>query len=182
MVRKRLTVKRKGYTRKAHKRKSYKKDVKRGRGVKMKRIPATTVKATRVPPTTFKIKDVGAVGRGKKVVKIRRRGYLKNLGYSIGASVSTRREALRKAIRNLNAPTVFRMLQAQVVLRKRTQPRARKVFVADRNWVEKKMTKAEKLGMTAKPRKKWMTMTPRQRALAMPERKGRDRRRLREVV
>ena len=148
-----LKVRRAGFHRKPYTRKS---------GVK--------VAGAYVPPAEFKIKDVGAVGRGKKVVKIRRKGALKELGYSTGASVQSRREALRKAINKFNAPTVFRMLQAQVVLRKRTQPQARNVFVADRNWVEEQMTRREKLGMTAKPREKWMAMSPRARALAMPER------------
>ncbi len=71
------------------------------------------------------------------------------------------------------------MLQAQVVLRKRTQPTARRVFVSDRNWVEKVLlSKAEALQMTAKPRKKWMAMSPRARARAMPERGRRVLRRM----
>jgi len=157
MTRKKLTVRRKG-----HKRQSYVKDVKRGRRVKLKRIPATTVK-----PATFQIKDIGAVGRGKKVIKITRRGALKRLGYSTKASPQARREALRKADRKFGSQTLFRMLQAQVVLRKRIQPRARKVFEADRNWVEKTLMSAEeRRAMTRPAVKKWKRMTHAQRVRA----------------
>ena len=162
MTRQKLTVRRKG-----HRRKSYVKDVKKGRGVRLKRIPATFVK-----PATFKIKDIGAVGRGKKVVKITRRGALKRLGYSTKTSPQVRREALRKADRKFGSQTLFRMLQAQVVLRKRIQPRARKVFEADRNWVEKTLMSAEeKRAMTKPAVKEWKDMTHAQRVRARKQAK-----------
>jgi len=149
-----LVVRRKGYHRRGYTRKG---------GIE--------VSPAYVPPTTYEIKDIGTKGRGKKVVVIKRKGALKNLGYSTGASTTQRHRALMKAFRKYGKPTVFRMLQAQVVLRKRTQPHARKVFEADRNWVEKQMSRRQRLEMTEKPRMKWISMTPRQRALAMPERK-----------
>jgi len=148
-----LTVHRRGYHRKGYVRKG-----------KIKVSP------TYVPPAKFKIKDVGAVGRGKKVVKIARKGALKKLGYSTGASEVARRRALSKAMRQFGEPTVFRMLQAQVVLRKRTQPEARRVFERDRDWVVEQMSPTQRLKMTAPARKEWMGMSPRARALAMPER------------
>ena len=154
MTHARLKVSRSGYHRRGYVRKG---------GIK--------VKPTYVPPTTYEIKDIGTKGRGKKVVVIKRKGALKNLGYSTGTSSSQRHRALMKAFKKYSKPTVFKMLQAQVVLRKRTQPRARKVFVADRNWVEKQMSARQRRMMTAKPRKKWVSMSPRERALAMPERK-----------
>jgi len=143
LARRKLTV-----DRKAHRRKSFVKDVKKGRGVKLKRIPATTVKRAR-----FKIEDIGAVGRGRKVIKKIRKGRLSRFGYSTKKTASERRRALRKADRRYGSTALFRMLQAQVVLRKRIQPKARKVFEADRNWVKDKLlSRMERLGMTAKAR------------------------------
>lgn len=159
-----LVVHRKGFHKRAYERKGY---TRKG-GVK---VSPAKVKATYIPPTTYKIKDVGAVGRGKKVVVIKRKGALKQLGYSTSASATQRHRALMKAFKKYGKPTVFKMLQAQVVLRKRTQPKARTVFVADRNWVEKQMPKSMRLAMTRPARQKWMSMSPMQRALAMPERK-----------
>jgi len=157
-----LTVKRKGYARRGYARRGFT-AVRDG----LVKIPPTKVRASRVPPTTFKIKDVGAVGRGKKVIKEIRRGLLKQLGYSVKKPADERRTALRKADKNFGSIRLFKMLNAQVVLRKRTQPEARRVFVADRNWVGKTLlNKAERLKMTAKPRKKWMAMSPRARKLS----------------
>ncbi len=161
MTRRKLTVRRKAYRRKAYTRKD---------GVR--------VKATRVPATTFKIRDIGARGRGKKVIPKIRKGLLGKYGYSTKLSLRQRRTALRKADKRYGTKRLFRMLQAQVVLRKRTQPTARRVFVADRNWVERVLlSRKEALQMTAKPRKKWMGMSPQARARAMP-----SRRRLRRMT
>jgi len=161
MARRKITVRRK-----AHKRKSYVKDVKRGKGVKLKRIPATTVKAT-----TYKMVDLGAVGKGKKLFTVRK-GLLSKYGYSTKLPATKRRAALLKADRVYGTPRLFRMLNAQVILRKRTQPEARKVFESDRDWVEKNLlSKMEALGMTRPARQRWMSMSPSARAVAMPERK-----------
>lgn len=170
MARRRLRVSKKAYKRKAYKRKGFT-VVRAGKRIKM---PPTNVKAARVPATTFYIKDIGAKGRGKKVIKKIRKGLLRKFGYSIDKSASQRRTALRKADKAYGSVSLFRKLQAQVVMRKRIQPVARKVFVADRNWVKKNLlSKAERLAMTRKPRRKWKRMTPAARAAAMPSRKKR---------
>jgi hypothetical protein len=162
----RLRVERAGYTRKAHKRKGFTVV----RDSKRIRIPPTTVKITKVPLTAFKIRDIGAVGRGKRVIKKIRKGLLKQLGYTTKKSDAERQTALRRAYRKYGGVKLFKMLQAQVVLRKRTQPKARAVFVEDRNWVEANlMTSAEKVSMTAPARKAWVGMTPTERAIAMPD-------------
>lgn len=83
---------------------------------------------------TYKRRDVGKRGKGPKVIPIER-GKLTKYGYSTSKSASARRRALRKAIRTYGALSVFRMLNAQVVLRKRTQRKARSKFKADRDWV-----------------------------------------------
>jgi len=163
-----LEVRRKGYTRKPYMRKSYMKDVKPGPGVKMRRIPATHVEKTKVSPTTFKIKDIGAPGRGRKIIPIKK-GKLTKYGYSTSKSDTVRHRALRKADRAYGSVALFRMLQAQVIMRKRTQPKARKIFEEDRDWVKKNlMSPSERRSMTRAPRKEWMCMTPKERAKAMP--------------
>lgn len=143
MARKKLTVRRK-----AHRRKSFIKDVKRGKGVRLKRIPATRVKSA-----TFKIRDIGTVGRGRKVIPKLKKGLLKKLGYSTKLPARQRRIALRRADRRFGTPRLFRMLQAQVVLRKRIQPKIKKIFEADRNWVEKNLlSRREARSLTARAR------------------------------
>jgi hypothetical protein len=115
--------------------------------------------------------DVGLLGRGKKIIKISRKGALKKHGYGIHFSEEQRRRALRSAEKEFGAPSVFKMLQAQTVFRKHTDGALPK-FVADREYVKKNlMTGAEKLAMTEPARKEWMSMSPEARAKAMPERK-----------
>jgi hypothetical protein len=65
--------------REPHHRKSYIKDVKPGPGVRLKRIPATHVKGSR-----FEIRDVGAPGRGPKLIKIKRPNLMTREARSIG--------------------------------------------------------------------------------------------------
>lgn len=138
MARKKLTVHRKAYKRKAYKRKAYTR--KGGIRVKASRVPAT-----RVGAATFKIKDVGAVGRGKKIIKIKRRGALKRLGYTTKKSPSMRRSALKKAVKMYGANTVLHMLNAQIRFREKAgvagevfRPNVRETgmkFKSDRNWI-----------------------------------------------
>jgi len=115
-----LLVRRKGYYRKAYTRKG---------GIR--------VKATRVKPTTYRIKDRGKPGRGKKIIPIEP-GKLKKLGYSTSKSAAARHKALDKAVKKYGASTVWHMLHAQVILRKRTQPSKRKIFKADREYIKNK--------------------------------------------
>jgi len=152
----RLLVKRKGYKKKAY--------------VAHRRGKLVKVKASYVPPTRFKIRDIGARGRGPKVVSKIRKGLLKKFGYSTGKLEAVRHKALRKAYRAYGGVSLFRKLQLQVILRKRTQLAARATFAKDRDWVKRTlMTQAEKISMTRPARKKWMAMTPRARAKAMPD-------------
>lgn len=112
-----LTVRRKGYRRMAYTRKG---------GIR--------VKGTYVPPTTYEIKDIGAPGRGPRLIKIRRKGALIGLGYDVHDPTSVRRAALRRAIRRHGATTVFRMLMAQTIFRKRTDGIGA-AFASDAAWV-----------------------------------------------
>ena len=156
--RRRLRVVKKGYHRKAY--------VARRHGKLVK------VKPSYVPPTTFTIKDIGAVGRGERVISKIKKGLLRKFGYSTKKPVAERHNALRKAYKAYGGASLFKKLQVQVVLRKRTQPKAAAVFKADRDWVkESLMTKKEKLAMTLKPRKAWVRMPSWLRKERMPERK-----------
>jgi len=149
--------------RKAHRRKGYYKDVKPGPGYKKGYIKPTTVKAT-----TYKTVDRGKPGRGKKVIKIKP-GRLRKYGYSTFKSTVERRKALRKADRAYGSVRLWRMLNAQVVLRKNTRGRAYRIFKSDRDWVMRNlMTKSERRSMTKPAVKEWKSMSPRERAKAMP--------------
>jgi hypothetical protein len=119
--RKELTVHRKG----SH-RKGYVKDVLRGKGVKLKRIASTEVKGA-----TYKIKDVGAVGRGPKVIGKLRKGVMTReaikLGYiregeHVGDIPQSKFDNFaRDLARHVGAKRAFRMLLAQKVFRKRAK-------------------------------------------------------------
>lgn len=162
-----LTVHRKGYERKAHTRKSFvKKDGTRVKG--------SSVKKTRVPPTTFKIKDVGAPGRGPKVIKIKHPGRLSGVGYSIDDSAKERHESINKAVKRYGATWTWRALNAQVRFREKAGvkgeiprkgvERAFRIFRADRNYVKKKYGGPKPTAAI----KKWKKMSPKARAKAMP--------------
>jgi len=84
-------------------------------------------------------KDLGKPGVGPKLIPIIEKGSLSKLGYSTKKSIQARHAALDKAIQKYGPLTVFRKLKAQVTLRKRTQPEARKVFEEDAEWVHEKL-------------------------------------------
>jgi len=149
MARRRLRVTRKAYKRRGYKRRGF--TVVRDGVVRM---PAARVSSARVGKSTFYIKDAGAVGRGKKVIGKIRKGLLKRFGYATVKPAEARHAALRKADKKYGSVKLFRMLQAQVVLRKRAQPTVRKVFEADRDWVrENLLSHAERLRMTMPARR-----------------------------
>lgn len=110
------------------------------------------VKSAYVPKTTFEIKDVGKKGRGKKIIPVHK-GDLTKLGYHTSLPAGERHKALRKADKKYGTKSLFKKLNAQVIFRKRTQPKQKKIFVADRNWVAKNLlSRKERLELTRKPR------------------------------
>jgi len=122
-------IRRSAYIRKAYRRKAYtRKD-----GTKVK---AATVKASNVPSKC--IKDVGKRGKGPPLIGPLRKGTLRNYGYSTSKSAKSRRTALAKAIKAESALSVFRKLNAVMVLTKNTSPTVSAKFKADRNWVRAK--------------------------------------------
>ena len=86
---------------------------------------------------TQRRKDVGAPGRGKKLIKVKK-GLLKKYGYSTSLSDRSRRIALERAVRVYGPGRVWHMLNAQVNLRLHQggkAARTRAIFEADRDWV-----------------------------------------------
>ncbi len=127
MARKKLLVRKKGYKRKAYTAK------RKGRKYK--------VKATRVKPTRFKIKDRGAIGRGKKRVPKLKEGMLKKKGYSLLKTATARRRALAKDVKARNYKKTKGSVWALVQFFKRTSPSKSKKARTDFNWLVKKYGK-----------------------------------------
>ena len=84
------------------------------------------------------IKDRGLPGKGpasgKGFAKLRK-GELIKYGYQYRLSDALRHRALKKAIEQYGATTVFHKLDAVAKLSKRTAPNASDIFSRDRNWV-----------------------------------------------
>ena len=102
------------------------------------RVPRTTFKRgskiVERKAYTYEKEDVGLPGKGPKLILVEK-GKLSKYGYSTALPAEKRREALKKAVKAYGALSVFRKLQAMVIVRKRTQLKARKVFESDRDWV-----------------------------------------------
>ncbi|MEM4727705.1 MAG: hypothetical protein QXD04_05585 [Candidatus Bathyarchaeia archaeon] len=112
---------------------------------------------------TYRRRDVGKPGRGPRLIPIVK-GRLSKYGYSTSKPESARRRALDRAVKAYGAAKVWRMLHAQVILRKRTQPEKRAIFAADRDYIR------DRYGGPV-PReaiKAWMGMSPEERAARMP--------------
>ena len=110
-------------------RKAYRvrKDVKPGPGKKMKTI--------RVKKTIYWRKDVGAPGRGRKIIPSLEAGELTKHGYRFGASASRRHTALSKSVREDGYRTTLGRLIALQVFFKRVRPSYSKKAIADRKWL-----------------------------------------------
>lgn len=116
---------------------------------------------------TAKRKDVGAPGRGKKVIKKIERGKLKKYGYSTSKSTQARHKALAKAVKAYGSDEVWHMLHAQIILRLHQKGKAaktRKIFEQDRDWI------AQKYGgpVPTKAIQVWTSMSHRERQIRMP--------------
>ena len=135
----------------------------RGPYVYRRRGKLIRVKRHYVGPTTYTRKDVGKPGKGPKLIEVEP-GKLKKYGYSTSKNAAARHRALRKAVKAYGAGKVWHMLHAQVIYRKRTQPKARRIFEADRDWVARHYG-----GPTPKAAiRAWKRMSPRERARRMP--------------
>jgi len=102
-----------------------------------------------VKPTTYWRKDVGKPGKGPELIRVKP-GRLKKYGYSTSKSWPERKKALLKADKAYGSTTLWRMLNAQVIFRKRTDGN-RKIFEHDRDWVmENLMSRSERRRMVSK--------------------------------
>lgn len=154
--RRKLLVRRDAYTRKPYTRKD-----------------GTKVKGAKVPASYHMIKDVGAPGRGPKLIIITAKGALTKYGYSTKLPAKERHRALDKAVKAYGSKRVWRRLHGMVNLReeagvegpkpRKGQEKAWGTFRADRNYVKKK----HKPNLTPKAAiKKWKGMTHKQRVRA----------------
>lgn len=92
---------------------------------------------TRVKPVP--IPDVGAAGKGPKLIGRLKKGMLTQYGYHPVEAKTNRYKSLSKAISKGEEPlAVFRRLQAIGTLTKRTLPRASRIYRADAKWVRDK--------------------------------------------
>jgi hypothetical protein len=122
------------------KRKGFMKDVKRGPGVKMKRIK----------PITYLIKDIGKAGRGKKVIPAlkadRMNRIAKKMGYYSATTVPDAKISVfaRNLIKTYGERRAFGMVHAQVIYRKRIQRAKKEKFLKIRDAVAVQMKYGEK--------------------------------------
>lgn len=88
------------------------------------------------------IKDRGLPGKGpssgKSFAKLRK-GDLIKYGYQYRLSDALRHRALKKAIDQYGATSVFHKLDAVAKLSKRTAPDASNIFSRDRSWVREQI-------------------------------------------
>lgn len=93
---------------------------------------------TRVKPVP--IPDVGAAGKGPKLIGTLKKGMLTQYGYHPVEAKTNRHKSLSRAIsKGKEAPlAVFRRLQAIGTLTKRTLPRASRIYKADAKWIRSK--------------------------------------------
>lgn len=89
----------------------------------------------------YKRVDLGKPGKGSKLIKIKAKGALRKHGYGVHKSPSARHRALKKAIEEYGALSVFRKLMAQYVFRKNYDPETAKEFRADAEWVKEHYTR-----------------------------------------
>ena len=94
------------------------------------------VRATPVP-------DVGAAGKGPKLIGKLKGGMLTKYGYHPVESRTARERALMRAVKNghENPLTIFRRLSAIGTLTKRTLPTASRIYKRDMRWIREKFMK-----------------------------------------
>lgn len=89
-------------------------------------------------------KDVGAIGKGPKVIGKLKAGMLTMYGYHPVEAMTNRHKALSKGISKGEKPlAVLRRLVAISTLTKRTLPRASRIYKQDARWISKKYLKTK---------------------------------------
>ena len=190
MVRKKLVVHRKAYTRKAYTRKAHarkgywKKQYGKRVYIKPTTVKKAHVKKTRVPASTFKIKDKGKVGRGKKLIKVRKGrmtyyaekgGFIKKGEHVSSIPLNKMDDFARYLARKVGPATAQKMFRAQLIYRKRAPDHFAKKMRVAHNEITKKYESelAPKQAI-----RKWKSMSHKARAKAVPERKNKRKYRL----
>jgi hypothetical protein len=87
------------------------------------------------------VRDTGNPGKGPAIFGPLREGDLAKYGYSFRRPESVRHGALRKAVGEYGASSVYHKLDAVTKLFKHTKPKIYAVFKADREWVRKQIGK-----------------------------------------
>lgn len=82
------------------------------------------------------VKDRGAKGRGKKIIKIKKEGTLGGAGF-FSKSRATQERILRGAVNKFGERSVQGKLQAIAVFNKRVNPRLSREATRLRSWVAK---------------------------------------------
>jgi hypothetical protein len=92
-------------------------------------------KATSRKGYTYRRKDVGRLGKGPRLIMIKRRGDLKKHGYNTKKGEAARHRALANAVQEYGALSVYRKLKAIATLQKRN-PKIGGIFDVDAEWVK----------------------------------------------
>jgi hypothetical protein len=129
---------RKGYTRKYRESMSRTGFTVRRKGQLYTVRPSTT--SIYVPAGCIKNRGLPGKGplEGEGIGKLRK-GELIKYGYQYRLSDAKRHKALKKAVEQYGATSVFHKLDAIAKLSKRTAPNASNIFGKDRNWVREHM-------------------------------------------
>ena len=88
-------------------------------------------------------KSKGVSKTRKNVIGPLKKDELKTLGYSTSKSDLSRHRALNKSVKKYGALKTFRKLNAVATLNKNRAPSVSKVFLRDREWVNKKYIKSK---------------------------------------
>lgn len=115
--------------------------------ITVRRKDGTTYTYTRKAGTTrvrpVPTKDVGAIGKGPKVIGPLKAGMLTRYHYHPVEAPTTRHKALSRAVSkgHEDPHAVIRRLIAISTLTKRTLPRASRIYKQDAAWVHKRWSK-----------------------------------------
>jgi hypothetical protein len=83
------------------------------------------------------IKDVGSKGKGKKIIKILRKGSLRKHGYAMKSPVQKRHDALRKAVKEYGKSSTIKKLNVISLYNKRSHPKTSLKAKKDMEFVRK---------------------------------------------
>ena len=110
---------------------------------KLMREGYTRRDGTQVDPSC--VKNMGAPGRGEKLIPLSNKHMLSKSGYSDVVKMSTRdrHQALLRASKKESPVSVIRALTARANLTSRTNPQVSKIFKKDQEWLSKLYAKAK---------------------------------------